>query len=376
MPSATPYIAIIGAGIGGLTAAAALRQNGIAVHIFEQASRFARVGAGIQQSPNAVKVLRRLGLEEQLKQAAFRPTVFHSRDGATGEITAQVALGQEVEARLGAPYLLMHRGDLHALLAANIPQELISLDKKLVGLDRSGAGVTLTFADGSKVRADAVIGADGVHSVVRQILFGDQPLRFTGRVGYRTTFPAHLLNGRTIDPNAKWWGPDRHIVIYYTKPGREEMYFVTATPEPDFEVESWSAKGDLRVLRDAYSGFHPDVRGVLDCCPEVHKWALVERDPLPRWSDGPVVLLGDACHAMTPWMAQGAAISMEDAAVLARCVDGVEPEGWGAAFRRYEATRIERASAIQRLSGTNTFLRSNSNADWVYGYDAWTTPLA
>src|SRR5262249_17633883 len=157
-----------------------------------------------------------------------------------------------------------------------------------------------------------------------------------------TTFPAARLGNTVIDDCSKWWGPDRHLVMYYVKPRREEVYFVTSTPEPEFAVESWSAKGDLNTLREAYAGFHPRVQTVLAACPEVHKWALVERAPLPRWGEGRVTLLGDACHPMTPYMAQGAATAIEDAAVLSRCLDGVEVDGVGEALRRYELSRKER----------------------------------
>jgi 6-hydroxynicotinate 3-monooxygenase len=171
-------------------------------------------------------------------------------------------------------------------------------------------------------------------------------------------------------------GEDRHIVIYYVKPDRSEVYFVTSQPEPDFQTESWSAKGDVVTLRAAFEGFHPQVRHVLDACPEVHKWALVDRDPLPRWADGNVTLLGDSCHPMTPYMAEGAAMAIEDAAVLSRCLEGVDRDGVAESFRQFEATRRERTSRVQRTSRTNTWLKDKTDADWVYGYNAWTEPLA
>jgi len=210
-------------------------------------------------------------------------------------------MGQGMEDRYGAPYFLMHRGDLHAMLADLVPPDVISLDHRLAGLDKASDGtVRLTFANGETAGADAVIGADGVHSVVREWMLGKEQPRFTGRVGYRTVFPTALLGGLTPYPCVKWWGPDRHIVSYFVSPLRDELYFVTSTPEPAFDVESWSAKGDLATLRAAYDTFHPQVRAILAACPDVHKWALVERDPLPRWVEGNVALLGDACHPMTP----------------------------------------------------------------------------
>jgi salicylate hydroxylase/6-hydroxynicotinate 3-monooxygenase len=368
-------IAIIGAGMGGLAAAATLRRVGMEVQIYEQAGKFARIGAGIQQSPNATKVLRTLGLEAHLRRIAFAPQSWLNREWDTGAPTNELPLGNSIEERFDAPYLLLHRGDLHAALASIVPTELIHLNKKLVGLDQTRADILLSFADGSHARADAVIGADGVHSVVREIVLGPEEPRFTGRVAYRTTFPTALLGALKIDDCTKWWGPDRHIVIYYVKPNREEIYFVTSTPEPEFAVESWSAKGDLGVLREAYAGFHPQVRAVLAACPDVHKWALVERDPLPRWGEGRVVLLGDACHPMTPYMAQGAATAIEDAAVLSRCLENVDKDGVEEAFRRYELSRKDRTSRIQLTSRLNTWLHHKTETDWVYGYDAWQEPL-
>jgi len=369
-------VAIIGAGIGGLTAAACLRRIGIDVRLYEQARGFTRLGAGIQQSPNSIRVLRVLGLEPQLRAMAFQPETNNSREYDTGRLTNSLPMGPGMEQHYGAPYFLMHRGDLHAMLAAIVPPEIIHLGRKLAGIDPTGTRVRLTFTDRETAEADAVIGADGVHSVVREALLGPEKPRFTGRVAYRTVFPADRLDGLAIDPCVKWWGPDRHIVSYFVNPRRDEIYFVTSTPEPDFAVESWSAKGDLVALRAAYADFHPHVRTILAACRDVHKWALVVRDPLPRWGDGNVVLLGDACHPMTPYMAQGATSAIEDAAVLSRCLDGVDADGVAAAFRRYEATRKPRTSEIQMTSAQNTWLRNATDADWVYGYDAWTTALA
>jgi salicylate hydroxylase/6-hydroxynicotinate 3-monooxygenase len=368
-------IAIVGAGIGGLAAAATLRRVGHDVHVYEQAQAFARVGAGIQQSPNSVKVLRKLGLEPKLRALAFRPDAALNRQWDTGEITWVRQIGDDIERKYGAPYFYMHRGDLHAALAEIVPAEIVHRGRKLVGLRQRKDRVTLDFADGTEADAEMVVGADGVHSVVREILLGAEKPRFSGRVAYRTTYPASLLGGAAIDDAAKWWGRDRHIVIYYVNPRRDELYFVTSTPEPGFDVESWSAKGDLGMLRDAYKEFHPKVRAVLDACPDVHKWALFERDPLPRWSAERVTLLGDACHPMTPYMAHGAGMAIEDAAVLSRCLDGVDAGGVGAALRRYEASRKPRTARIQQISSLNDMQKIKAEIESVYSYDAWSAPL-
>jgi 6-hydroxynicotinate 3-monooxygenase len=370
-------VAIIAAGMGGLAAAAALRRVGVDVTIYEQALRFARVGAGIQIGCNAMKVLRAFGLEPSLRAAAFYPRSWNNRDFDSGEIRFDMIFGEVAEERYGAPYLLAHRGDLHAALTSVVPEQVLQLDHQLVSLEqRADGSVRLDFANGVKADADAVVGADGVHSVVRDTLFGGNTPAFTGRVAYRTVFPAPLLDGHQIDDCTKWWGPDRHIVIYYVKPDRSEVYFVTSQPEPGFALESWSATGDVNVLRAAFTTFHPQVRHVLASCPAAHKRPLVDHDPLPRWSEGNVTLMGDACHPMTPYMAQGAAMAFEDAAVLSRCLDGVDRSGVADAFRRFEATRKPRTSQVQLGSRTNTWLRDQTNPDWVYGYDAWTIPLA
>src|SRR4029077_1807120 len=155
---------------------------------------------------------------------------------------------------------------------------------------------------------------------------------------------------------------------------RDEIYFVTSVPEPEFTVESWSATGDLDKLRAAFAGFHEQVRRVVDVCPRVHKWAIVDRDPLLRWGDGAMVLLGDAGHPMTQYMAQGAASAMEDAVVLCRCIEA-QPNDLPAAFARYQTMRRERTARIQGTSQQNTWMRQATDPDWVYGYDAWTAPL-
>ena len=372
--TAKPSFAIVGAGIGGLALAALLSRQGANLRLYEQARQFVRLGAGIQMGPNAMRVLRALGLEAGLRARAYAPAAWTNRTWDTGASLPELTLGADAEARYGAPYLLMHRGDLHAALLSAVPPELIAHDHKLVGLDRSGAGVTLRFADGASVTADAVIGADGVHSKVREFLLGPEKPAFTGRVAHRAVFPAALMQGGPVDSYTKWWGPDRHIVIYPVTARRDETYFTTSVPDAAWDIESWSAEGDVAELRCAFVGFHDEVQRVLAACPRVHKWALFERDPLPRWTDGPVALLGDACHPMMPYMAQGGASALEDAAILARCLDGADDiDG---AFRRYEATRHERTARLQLTSRENTWGKRKVDPAWVYGYDVWQTPIA
>jgi 2-polyprenyl-6-methoxyphenol hydroxylase-like FAD-dependent oxidoreductase len=376
MTKAKPTIAVVGAGMGGLAAAAALRQIGVDAPVYEQASRFARIGAGIQMLPNSTRVLRGLGVLDRLRDIAFEPYSHLNREWDTGVVKRELPMPESL---YGSPFLCMHRADLHEALYSAIPPESVHLGKELVGLDQKDGGVTLSFADGSKAQADAVIGADGVHSLVRKLIVGPDAPIHRGRIAYRAVFDSSLMNGGDIGPSrTKWWGPDRHIVIYYTAKDRSQLYFVTSVPEPANWItkESWSAKGDVNELRAAYEGFHPDVRMVLEACPDCHKWAILERDPLPHWSDGNVVLVGDACHPMTPYMAQGAATSIEDAVVLARCVEARNFEDLPGAFRMFEANRKPRTSKIQAISSANTWMKGgDEDTSWLYGYDAYKVPL-
>ena len=369
-------IAIVGAGMGGLAVAAAVRRVGHEVTVYEQAKQFTRLGAGIQIGCNAMHVLRGLGLEDRLRADTFYPRSWNNRDWKSGEVLFDILFGPEAEQAYGAPYLLAHRGDLHAALASAVPPEIVKLNYRLTGIDQTPHDVRLTFDNGHVAHADAVIGADGVHSAVKTALFGDDEPNFTGRIAYRTVYPAERLKGVEVLNCTKWWGEDRHVVIYPVKPDRSEIYFVTSQPEPGFNLESWSATGDVKVLREAFEAFHPEARAVVNAAPTVHKRPLVDRDPLARWVDGRVALLGDACHPMTPYMAQGAAMAIEDAAILARCLQGRDREDVQSGLRRYEATRKERTARMQVSSRQNIWGKGVTDVDWVYSYNAWEAPLA
>jgi 2-polyprenyl-6-methoxyphenol hydroxylase-like FAD-dependent oxidoreductase len=374
----TLSIAILGAGIGGFATAALLARQGHRVRVYEQAPAFARVGAGIQMAPNATKVLRALGVEDTLRQTAFQSPRMVSRVWDTGEVTSDMPMAAEAEAKFGSPYFFLHRADLHAAIAKAVPAGVVELNRKLTGVAQTAHGVTLAFADGTHAEADALIAADGVHSLVREWLLGTEHAHFTGKVAYRTTFAASRMRAEHVPRHrTKWWGPDRHMVIYPVTANRDEIYFVTSQPEKAEwrTAESWSAKGDLDELRASFAGFHAEVQAVLDATVEVHKWALFERDPLPRWCEGRITLLGDACHPMTPYMAQGAASALEDAMVLSRCLQDIDTNGIAAAFQRYEATRKPRTSQIQMQSSSNTWLKGETDPSWVYGYDARLAPL-
>ncbi len=368
-------IAIVGAGLGGLAAAAALREAGIEAEVFEQAPSIAPVGAGIQLTPNASKAIRGFSILDDVSRRSYAPVVGYNREWDTGAVTNLLPMGREIEETYGAPDLAMHRAVLHTALMGCVPVESISLSKRLVGLDRADSALRLRFADGSDTLVDAVIGADGIHSVVRETLFGAEQPCFSGRVAYRTTFPTGRLPDVEVDGRVKWWGPDRHIVSYLLTPQEDEIYYIAVTTEPDFRLESWSTIGDMKDLLEAFSGFHPRIRSVLAAADQVSKWALVDRDPMPRWGEDRIVLLGDACHPMPPYIAQGAAAAIEDAVVLSRCLKNVEPDGIAEGFRLYEQLRRARTARMQVTAREHTWMRFKTDAEWVYGYDAWTTPL-
>ena len=371
-----PAIAIVGAGIGGLATAAALRKFFFDPVVYEQADAFARVGAGIELSPNAVKVFRWLGIEDRLRQLAFAPQAAVNRDNVSGKITSEDPLGREIEARYGAPILTVHRGDLHAALAATVPAHSIRLGNTLVGIEPRGARVVLTFADGSEAQADAVVGADGAHSLVRDRIVGPAPLRYTGRTAYRSTFPAALLPATDLGAaRVTWWGRDRHVTVGFMTAKRDEVFILTSQPEKAGPAakDSWSMQADPAEMRAAFGGFPTDVQRLLAAAPQVQKRSITECDPLPAWSKGRVVLLGDACHPMPPYMGSAAAMALEDAVVLAHAI--VEADGFETAFRLYEAARKPRANAVQAGSNKIAWMRTETNPDWLYGYDAARVPI-
>jgi salicylate hydroxylase len=265
-----------------------------------------------------------------------------------------------------------------------VPDDTVRFGKRIRTLAQNGTGVTLEFEDGDSARHDLVVGADGIHSRVRAALFGEESPRFTGVVSYRSVVPTERVRDvPEIEAFTKWWGPtpDVQIVTFPLSQGRETFVFAT-TGQPSWTEESWTTAGDVNELREVYRDFHPDARKLLEACDSVMKSALYEREPLARWSVGRVTLLGDACHPMLPFMAQGAGMAIEDAVVLGRALaplatlgDNAPGASIEAALTRYENARRERTARIQIGSRGNQWMRGPGNADWVYGYDAWHTDL-
>lgn len=372
-------IGVVGGGVGGLSAGIALRQQGHDVTVFEQAPQFSRVGADINLTPNVVRAIDGLGAGATIRRLGARPTFRISRDWDTGKETSRLGMADEAERLYGAPQVTIHRADIITALAEQFPLAQVQFGRRIRSLTQAGEGVTLQFEDGGSETFDVVVGADGIHSRVRTALFGEEYPRFTGVVSFRSVVPTERVKHvPEIEAFTKWWGPNpqSQIVTFPLSQGKETFIFAT-TGQESWTEESWTSPGDVQELRGFYKDFHPDARALLDACDTTLKSALYEREPLPRWSVGTVSLLGDACHPMLPFMAQGAGMAIEDAVVLGRSLAGVTSHaGAEKALQVYENARRERTAKIQIGSRGNQWMKTQGNADWVYGYDAWKVPLA
>lgn len=376
--SSEQKIAIVGAGLGGAAAGALLQKAGFKVDIYEQAPAFSRLGAGIHMGPNVLKIFRRMGIEDALVEMGSKPTHWFSRDGATGDYMSRIPLGDFAVREYGAHYITVHRGDLHALQISALEPGTLHFDKRLETVVDDGSGVELTFADGSRARADIVIGADGINSRIREALLGVEKPNYSGWVGHRAIIPGEKLRQYNLDFEAcvKWWSEDRHMMVYYTTAAQDEYYYVTGVPHPAWDFQDGAFVDSSREeMAEAFAGYHPTVQALIEQTTEVTKWPLLNRNPLPLWSQGRMVLLGDACHPMKPHMAQGAAMAIEDGAMLARCLSETGLTDFGSAFHLYEANRRERASRVQAVSNANTWLKTQEDPAWVFGYDIFGTPL-
>ena len=345
-------VAVIGGGIGGLAAALSLLDAGIDAHVYEQAADLREVGAGIQVAPNASRILHRIGLAPALAQIGVRPGHWHQRRWDDGRTLLRTDLGGAAVAAFGAPYYHVHRADLLAALAAQLPPERLHLGHRLTVVATHDDRAEARFADGTTVAADAVVGADGIRSAVRAALFDRDRPQFTGCIAYRGLVPAERLAHLDLPVEAvAWLGPGNHFVHYYVR-GGALFNFVSVIDRDTWTAESWTEPGAVADVLAAFEGWHPVVREIIGSVDETFVWGLFDHPPMARWSHGRVTLLGDSCHAMLPFIAQGAAQAIEDGACLAACL-AAAPDDVPAALQRYERIRLPRTSHVQGLATTN-----------------------
>ena len=388
-------ILIAGGGIGGLTAAANLLMAGHDVTVFEQAHELTEVGAGIQLSANAMHVLDHIGLAQEIAKVAVRPQAYVFRLYDTGEEIQRFALAGDHERMHGAPYFQLHRGDLHDLLAKRV-RELdpgaIRLDHRVVGFGDADGKVDLRFADGTRTQGDLLIGADGIKSVIRERIVGNVPTTYTGDAGWRLTIPSeHLPTGFMEPVMSVWMGPGSHVVAYYIRAGAL-LNFVGIVETDDVREESWTTKLPWTRLKKDFEGWHADVQTIIDAVDrqECYRWSFFSRPTIKNWSRGSATLLGDAAHPTLPYLAQGAAMAIEDGAVLTRALQA--SSSVPAALALYQRNRVDRTARIvhesslnrarfhlrSRAEIRNEFTNRNEGSDrnaWLYSYNPLAVPL-
>jgi len=393
----TLSIGIVGGGIGGLVTALACHHAGLTqVKVYEQAPAATAAGAGVQLSPNATRILRALRVLPDIEEVAFVPQFVHLRSAQSGFLVAQLALGDFAQARYGAPYLNVHRGDLHEVLtaAARAREIDIEYERHCEQINVTQNSVDVQFRSGKQATHSVLVGADGIHSAVRESLIKDSTAKFTGHVAWRGLVPTSALP-KNLFPGTvtAWMGPAKHFVHYYVR-GGDYINFVGVVEDETWREESWVAPADKAALRADFDNWHTNIGTLIDASEDVNRWALFDREALDYWSHGRATLLGDACHPMLPYLAQGAAMAIEDAWVLSRMLDQWE-EDPAAGLAEYEKYRLPRTRKIQsgaRAQGRNFHLSSTRDVwkrnltlslgsrflpelamqrnDWVYNYDA------
>lgn len=386
--SRAPRVALVGAGIGGLTAAAALHQRGFEVSVYERASHLGEVGAGLQMAPNAVKVLRALGVEEAFGRFAPEPSVRLSIKWDDGTVRDRVPLPAAMRAQYGASYHTAHRADLHSLLASLVPEGTIHTDAECASVENTKSGAVISLTDGRQVEADVVVGADGIHSRVARCLFGEREARFTHQICWRIILPMQALRDASaslpvpLDGSeyTGWLGPTGHVLFYPLRKGELLNIFAGRVAKDDWAEENWAVPSRIDDMLKAYAGWHPGMLDVMSRAQEVYKWGIRDRDPLQEWGRGRITLLGDAAHPMMPTLAQGAAVSMEDGYALAHFLD----HGRGdldSALLAYQRERQPRAAKVQ-LQARDQFRNNQLTppppplpVDWIYGYDVAKLPV-
>jgi salicylate hydroxylase len=389
-------ILVAGAGLGGLAAASCLLKAGHDVEVYEQAPQLGEVGAGIQVSANAMHVLRDLGLEPEIRSAGVHPGAYVFRLHDTGEVIQRFSLSEEHESLHGAPYTQLHRADLHDILAAkarSLKSDVVRLGHTVTGFTETRDGVELAFADGTSARGDLLIAADGLKSVIRRQIFGDVPASYTGDIAWRIVVPVERLPPGLLEPVMNvFMGPGGHAVCYYVR-GGQLVNFVGIVETERPSEESWTVKRPWEDLKADYRGWHPIIQTVIDAADrdQCFVWALHNRPPIHNWSTARVTLLGDSAHPTLPYLAQGAAMAIEDGAVLARAL--ALRADLAEALQLYQRNRIGRTARIVTQSSDNRrlfhlpsvadmraeFSRRDEGADrntWLYSYNPLTVELS
>jgi len=388
-------IMIAGAGLGGLVAAASMLKQGFKVSVHEQAETLTEVGAGIQISASAVKVLMNLGLGDELEKVGVRPLAMHFRRFDTGEMMGMVPL-KDREKEYGAPYYHIHRADLHEIILRKVLEldpECIHTNARVEGFEEHADSVTLKLANGTRVTGDVLVGADGIKSVIRKQVLGPDPVTYTGDISWRAVVPVDRLPANFMERvSTVWCGPGRHAVMYYLRNGTLVNFGGAVAREKSAGDESWKQKRPWEELKADFEGWHPMVQAVIDAVDrdECYQWDLNIRPTASHWSTDRVTLLGDAAHPTLPYMAQGAVMAIEDAAVLTRAL--TETDSIAEALKLYEQARIPRTSRIvsestsmrglYRIENLEQMRKSFQEKDiakargqWLYSYDPLNVPL-
>jgi salicylate hydroxylase len=388
-------IAIIGGGIGGLTAALALSQNSHDITVFERSAGIREIGAGVQISPNAGRLLHSLGLGAAYSEISVNPHRVVLRRWEDDSIIRATDLDESFISQHQVPLANVARNELVEILGAAVTDctnVKLKFSTHVVAVEPGESSSVVLFADGSSQSFDLVVGADGIHSTVRPCVGGIDKPRFSGSVAYRALVPRTAVTDLPVDVTNRM-GPDRHVVSYFIGRNRSHLNLVCISPEDSWETESWTEQGTKEDLTSRFEGWSPELFSLLARVEEpVFKWALYDREPLDKWGIGTTTLLGDACHPMLPFMAQGSCQAIEDAVVLARCLVDTDVNDAALALRRYENARQARTAQVQTSSFMNRDLfhmvdgqeqkdrdmffsltpPGMSILDWVYEYDART----
>ena len=392
-------IAIAGAGIAGLTTALALLQQGFKVDVFEQASQLGELGAGLQISPNGSRVLLALGLGEALQSCVSQARGKEIRMWNTGQRWKLFDLGDDCLARFGAPYWMVHRGDLHRVLLDAFEARSdrpVRLNARVVQAQNTDVGVTFEVRDGSPRSAAVLLAADGVHSVLREQLLGEDKAQFTGLLAWRGLVPVARVSAHLqAQVGTNWVGPGAHVITYPVR-GGQLMNVVGIIEREGWRSESWTERGTHVELLQDFGHWHADVCELMSAIEQPFKWALLGRAPQTGWAQGNICLLGDAAHPTLPFLAQGANMALEDAAVMARCLALDEPTE--SALARFEKLRWQRTADIVNRSRDNAQRFHNPQLsdpakavdyvssewepekvrrryDWLFEYDPLKVPL-